>query len=158
MSSSIEISAKKLVILRHVYVCRNLISEVRVFLLLGTTGFLTLQTFINETYKSLLMCCWPCILMTINFRFQLNAQYFISIVMFLYMFRAHLCPSSVGPLYIYNIWFYVSLKLIYKNIKIICLCDLYFYILISDWHRTRCKYTEVLLRMGTSVPKTCRGT
>ena len=46
---------------------------------------------------------------TINFRFQLNAQYFISIVMFLYMFRAHLCPSSGGPLYIYNIWFYVSL-------------------------------------------------
>ena len=44
----------------------------------------------------------------INFRFQLNEQYFISIVMFLYMFRAHLCPSSGGPLYIY-IWFYVSL-------------------------------------------------
>ena len=47
----------------------------------------------------------------IKFRFQLNAQYFISIVMFLYMFRAHLCPSSGGPLYIYNIWFYVSLQL-----------------------------------------------
>ena len=46
----------------------------------------------------------------IKFRFQLNAQYFISIVMFLYMFRALLCPSSGGPLYIYNIWFYVSLS------------------------------------------------
>ena len=45
----------------------------------------------------------------IKFRFQLNAQYFISIVMFLYMFRALLCPSSGGPLYIHNIWFYVSL-------------------------------------------------
>ena len=52
--------------------------------------------------------------MIINFRFQLNAQYFISIVMFLYMFRAHLCQSSGGPLYIYNIWFYVSVKLIYR--------------------------------------------
>ena len=61
-----------------------------------------------------LICCWPCILVMINFRFQLNAQYFISIVMFLYMFRAPLCPSSGGPLYIYNIWFYVSLKLIHK--------------------------------------------
>jgi len=40
--------------------------------------------------------------MIINFRFQLNAQYFISIVMFLYIFRAHLYPSSGGPLYIYN--------------------------------------------------------
>jgi len=29
----------------------------------------------------------------------------------------------------------------------------------ADWHRTRCcKYTEVLLRMGTSVPEACRGT
>ena len=45
----------------------------------------------------------------INFRFQINAQYFISIVMFLYMFQALSCPSSGGPLYIYNIWFYVSL-------------------------------------------------
>jgi len=59
----------------------------------------------------------------VNFRFKLNAKYFISIVMFLYMFRAHLCPSSGGRLYIYNIWFYVSLKLIYKNIKILCLYD-----------------------------------
>ena len=45
----------------------------------------------------------------INFRFQLNAQYFISVTMLLYMFRAPLRPSSGGPLYIYNIWFYVSL-------------------------------------------------
>ena len=30
--------------------------------------------------------------------------------MFLYMFRAHLCTSSGGPLYIYNIWFYVSVS------------------------------------------------
>ena len=44
-----------------------------------------------------------------NFRFQINAQYFISITMLLYMFRATLRPSSGGPLYIYNIWFYVSL-------------------------------------------------
>ena len=45
----------------------------------------------GETDRSvfqLLICCWPCILVTINFRFQLNVQYFISIVMFLYMFRA----------------------------------------------------------------------
>ena len=49
--------------------------------------------------------------MLIDFRFQLNAQYFISIVMLLYMFQAHLCPSSGGPLHIYNIWFYVSLKI-----------------------------------------------
>ena len=62
-----------------------------------------------NTIQFFLMCRWPCILMIINFRFQLNAQYFISIVMFLYMFRAHLCPSTGGPLYIYNIWFYVSL-------------------------------------------------
>ena len=34
------------------------------------------------------MCCWPCILVMIKFKFQLNAQYFIPIVMFLYMFRA----------------------------------------------------------------------
>ena len=58
---------------------------------------------------NILICCWPCILLMINFRFQLNAQYFISIVMFIYMFRALLCPSSGGLLYIYNIWFYVSL-------------------------------------------------
>jgi hypothetical protein len=45
----------------------------------------------------------------IKFKFQLNAQYFIPIVMLLYMFRAPLDPSSGGPLYIYNIWFYVSL-------------------------------------------------
>jgi len=45
----------------------------------------------------------------IKFNFQLNAQYFIPIVMLLYMFRAHLRPSSGGPLYIYNIWFYISL-------------------------------------------------
>jgi hypothetical protein len=45
----------------------------------------------------------------INFRFQLNAQYFISVTMLLYMFRALLRPSSGRPLYIYNIWFYVSL-------------------------------------------------
>ena len=38
----------------------------------------------------------------------------MSIVKLLYMFRALLCPSSGGPPYIYNIWFYVSLKLIYK--------------------------------------------
>ena len=63
----------------------------------------------RATCLLVLMCCWPCILMIINFRFQLNAQYFISIVMLLYMFRAHLCPSSGGPLHIYNIWFYVSL-------------------------------------------------
>jgi len=56
----------------------------------------------------------PIMLVMINFRFQLNAQYFISITMLLYMFRAHLRPSSGGPLYIYNIWFYVRLKLIYK--------------------------------------------
>ena len=45
----------------------------------------------------------------IKFRFQLNEQYFISIVKLLYMFRAPLRPSSGGPLHIYNIWFYVSL-------------------------------------------------
>ena len=45
----------------------------------------------------------------INFRFQLNAQYFISVTMLLYMFRATLRPSSGGPLHIYNIWFYVGL-------------------------------------------------
>jgi len=45
----------------------------------------------------------------IKFRFQINAQYFIPIVMLLYMFRGPLRPSSGGPLYIYNIWFYVSL-------------------------------------------------
>ena len=45
----------------------------------------------------------------INCRFQLNAQYLISITMLLYMFRATLRPSSGGPLYIYNIWFYASL-------------------------------------------------
>jgi len=50
----------------------------------------------------------------IKFRFQLNAQYFISIVKLLYMFRALLRPSSGVLLHIYNIWFYVSLKLIYK--------------------------------------------
>jgi len=50
----------------------------------------------------------------INFRYQLNAHYFISITMLLYMFRATLRPSSGGPLHIYIIWFYVSLKLIYK--------------------------------------------
>ena len=55
-----------------------------------------------------LICCWPCILVIINFRFQLNAQYLISVTMLLYMFRAPLRPSSGGPLYIY-IWFYVSL-------------------------------------------------
>ena len=56
----------------------------------------------------------PFLVAIINFRFQLNVQYFISITMLLYMFRATLRPSSGGPLYIYNIWFYVSLKLIYK--------------------------------------------
>ena len=61
------------------------------------------------TSNIILICCWPCILVMINFRFQLNAQYFIPTVMFLYMFRALLCPSSGGPLYVYNIWFYVSL-------------------------------------------------
>ena len=60
---------------------------------------------------SILICSWPCILVIINFRFQLNAQYFISITMLLYMFRATLPLSSGGPLYIYNIWFYVSLLL-----------------------------------------------
>jgi len=45
----------------------------------------------------------------IKFRFQLNAQYFISIVKLLDMFRALLCRSSGGLLHIYNIWFYVSL-------------------------------------------------
>jgi len=34
---------------------------------------------------------------------------FFSISMLLYMFRVLLRPSSGGPLYIYNIWFYVSL-------------------------------------------------
>ena len=48
----------------------------------------------------------------INFRFQLNAQYFISVTILLYMFRALLRPSSGGPLHIYNIWFYVSLCLV----------------------------------------------
>jgi len=48
----------------------------------------------------------------INSRFQLNAQYFISVTMLLYMFRAILRPSSGGPLHIYNIWFYVSLCLV----------------------------------------------
>ena len=33
-------------------------------------------------------------------KFQLNAQYFISITMLLYMFPATLRPSSGGPLYI----------------------------------------------------------
>ena len=45
----------------------------------------------------------------IKFKFQLNAQYFIPILLLLYMFRAPMRPSSGGPLYIYNIWFYVSL-------------------------------------------------
>ena len=48
----------------------------------------------------------------INFRFQLNAQYFISVTMLLYMFRALLRPSSGGPLNIYNVWLYVSLCLV----------------------------------------------
>ena len=73
-----------------------------------------------------LICCWPCSLVMISFRFQLNAQYFISIVMFLYMFRALLCPSSGGPLYIYNIWFYVSLFWWPCTVT------------KRDWHRTRC--------------------
>ena len=55
------------------------------------------------------MCCWPCILVMIKFRFQLNAQYFISMVKLLYMLRAPFCPSSGGLLHIYNIWLYVSL-------------------------------------------------
>jgi hypothetical protein len=45
----------------------------------------------------------------IKFKFQLNAQYFIPIVMLLFMFRAPLRPSSGGPLYSYNIWFSPSL-------------------------------------------------
>jgi len=57
---------------------------------------------------------WATVEGMIKFRFQLNAQYFISIVILLYMFRALLRPSSGGLLHIYNIWFYVSLKLIYK--------------------------------------------
>ena len=48
----------------------------------------------------------------INFRFQLKAQYFISVTMLLYMFRALLRPSSGGPLRIYNICLYVSLCLV----------------------------------------------
>ena len=37
--------------------------------------------------------------------------------MFLYVFRPPLCPSSGGPLYIYNIWFYfdVLLTVHYSN-------------------------------------------
>ena len=92
---------------------------------------------------------------TINFRFRLNARYFISIVTFLYMFRAHLCPSSGGSLFIYNIWFYVSLFWWPYSWKVgeglphqPSNCT----VTKRDWHRTRCcKYTEVLLRMGTSV-------
>ena len=51
--------------------------------------------------RNILICCWPCILVIINFRFQLNAQYFISLTMLLYMFRVTLRPSSGGPLHIY---------------------------------------------------------
>ena len=88
----------------------------------------SVETYSKETVRRFfLICCWPCILVIINFKFQLIAQYFISIIMFLYMFRATLCPSSGGPLRIYN---------------------------ISDWHRTRCyKYAGVLLKMGTELPK-----
>jgi len=64
----------------------------------------------------------------INFRFQPNAQYFISITMLLYMFRATPRPSSGGPLHICNNWFYVSL----------------FWWPCSWW-------------MGTGLPETCRG-
>ena len=105
------------------------------------------------TWRTIILFCstFITVLCIINFRFQLNAQYFISIVTFLYMFRAHLCPPSGGPLYIYNIWFYVSLFW--------WPCSSNCTVTKRDWHRTRCcKYTEVLLRMGTSVPETCRGT
>ena len=105
------------------------------------------------------MCCWPCILVMIKFRSQLNAQYFISIVKLLYMFRALLRPSSGGLLHIYNIWFYVSTQPKDKKRKIrsesrfSVSCHWVVY-----WHRTRCcKYAEVLLRMGARLHETCRG-
>ena len=43
-----------------------------------------------------LMCCWPCILAMINFRFQLMHYNFISLIILLHMFRAPMCPSSGG--------------------------------------------------------------
>jgi hypothetical protein len=101
------------------------------------------------------MCCWPCILVMIKFRFQLNARYFIPIVMLLYMFRALLRPSLGGLPYIYNIWFYVSTQPKDKTRKI--RTESRFFVScpwVVYWHRTRCcKYAEVLLRMGARMPK-----
>ena len=52
-------------------------------------GVSIVKCYITEVEKlGVLICCWPCILVIINFRFQLNAQYLISITMLLYMFRA----------------------------------------------------------------------
>ena len=48
------------------------------------------------TWVRLLMCCWPCIFAMINFRFQLMHYNSISLIIFLYMFRAPMCPSSGG--------------------------------------------------------------
>ena len=59
----------------------------------------------KNIYISVFVC-------SIKFKFQLNAQYFIPIVMPLYMFRAPLRPSLGGPLYIYSIWFYVNSLLV----------------------------------------------
>jgi hypothetical protein len=53
-----------------------------------------LHCVLHWTAILVLICCWPCILVIINFRFLLNAQYFISIVMFLCMFLMHCVHST----------------------------------------------------------------
>jgi hypothetical protein len=71
--------------------------------------------------------------------------------MILNMFRASLCSSSGGQLYIYSIWYRPTL---YAAIQ--CTDQERTDRWTGVWDDTRyCKYTFVLLKMSTAMLETC---
>jgi hypothetical protein len=81
--------------------------------------------------------------------------------MILNMFRASLCSSSGGQLYIYSIWYrhtYLCMLPYSAPIKsglqsALDLCTVWQH---TEWDDTRyCKYTIVLLKMSAAMLETC---
>jgi hypothetical protein len=73
--------------------------------------------------------------------------------MILYMFRASLCSSSGGQLYIYSIWYRLTLCAAIQCTDQERTAEQH-----TEWDDTRyCKYTIVLLKMSTALLETCRG-
>jgi hypothetical protein len=75
------------------------------------------------------------------------------------MFRASLCSSSGGQLYIYSIWYRHTLPYsapIKSGLQ--SALDRWTVWQHTEWEDTRCcKYTNVLLKMGTAMLETCWG-